>query len=139
MVKAKTSVIGCTRDWLYVTDHARALEQVLTRGTVGQTYNIGGDNEQRNIDLVQMICQLLDETRPAKDHGLKIDSYAELIKSELGWQPQEDFSSGFRKTIQWYLENESWWQSILSGEYQLNRQGLAKWTRSVIRSGRRLT
>ena len=93
-----------------------------------------------------MICQLLDETRPAKDHGLKIDSYAELItfvtdrpghdmryaidankiKSELGWQPQEDFSSGFRKTIQWYLENESWWQSILSGEYQLNRQGLAK-------------
>ena len=133
------------RDWLYVTDHAKALAQVLTRGSVGQTYNIGGHNEQRNIDLVQMICQLLDEIRPAKDHGLKIDSYSELItfvtdrpghdmryaidankiKSELGWKPQEDFSSGFRKTIQWYLENESWWQSILSGDYQLDRQGLA--------------
>ncbi len=133
------------RDWLYVTDHARALEQVLTRGTIGQTYNIGGDNEQRNIDLVKMICQLLDETRPAKDHGLEIDSYADLItfvtdrpghdmryaidankiKTELDWQPQEDFSSGFRKTIQWYLENETWWQSILSGDYQLNRQGLS--------------
>ena len=133
------------RDWLYVADHAKALVQVLTRGTVGQTYNIGGDNELRNLDLVKMICQLLDEARPASEQGLPINSYSELItfvtdrpghdmryaidaskiKSELDWQPQEDFSSGFRKTILWYLENQLWWESILSGGHQLNRQGLA--------------
>jgi len=119
------------RDWLYVTDHVSALEQVLTAGIVGQTYNIGGDNEQRNIDLINMICQSLDKMRPAREHGLKLDSYAELItfvadrpghdlryaidakkiKSELGWRPQEDFLSGLRKTIRWYLENQSWWQA----------------------------
>jgi dTDP-glucose 4,6-dehydratase len=136
------------RDWLYVTDHAKALEQVLTKGRVGETYNIGGDNEQRNIDLGKMICDLLDEVRPAKENGLSIDSYQQLItfvtdrpghdmryaidatkiKTELGWVPEEDFSSGFRKTIKWYLENESWWKSILSGEYQLERQGLEQST-----------
>lgn len=132
------------RDWLYVEDHARALELVLTKGRVGQTYNIGGDNEQRNIDLVNMICELLDEVRPPQENGLSIESYSELItfvtdrpghdmryaidaskiKTELGWNPKEDFSSGFRKTITWYLENEPWWQDILSGDYQLQRQGL---------------
>lgn len=134
------------RDWLYVEDHARALELVLTKGQVGQTYNIGGDNEQRNIDLVNMICKLLDEVRPPKENGHSIDSYSELItfvtdrpghdmryaidaskiKNELGWEAKEDFSSGFRKTISWYLENQSWWQNILSGDYKLLRQGLKK-------------
>jgi dTDP-glucose 4,6-dehydratase len=115
---------------------------------VGETYNIGGDNEQRNIDLVKMICGILDEVRPAQENGLAIKSYEELItfvadrpghdmryaidarkiKSELGWQPKEDFSSGFRKTVRWYLENEAWWQNILSGDYQLERQGLEQAT-----------
>ena len=115
------------RDWLYVTDHARALEQVVTRGRVGETYNIGGDNEQKNIDLVKMICDILDKVKPPKASGLSIDSYQELItfvtdrpghdmryaidarkiKQELGWTPMEDFSSGFRKTVSWYLENDT--------------------------------
>jgi dTDP-glucose 4,6-dehydratase len=134
------------RDWLYVTDHASALAQVVAKGSVGHTYNIGGDNELRNIDLVKMICKILDEIRPPSDNGLDIKSYEELItfvtdrpghdmryaidaqkiKSELGWEPKEDFSSGFKKTIHWYLENEAWWKDILSGDYQLNRQGLEK-------------
>jgi dTDP-glucose 4,6-dehydratase len=138
------------RDWLYVVDHARALELVLTNGAVGQTYNIGGDNEQRNIDLVRMICKLLDEVRPARENGLNIDNYDELItfvadrpghdmryaidaskiKNELGWATAEDFSSGFRKTIQWYLGNQDWWESILSGDYQLQRQGLTSGEKS---------
>lgn len=134
------------RDWLYVTDHARALELVLTKGRIGETYNIGGDNEQRNIDLVQMICSILDGVRPPKESGLEINAYSDLItfvtdrpghdmryaidatkiKTELGWKPQEDFSSGFKKTIKWYLENNTWLEGILSGEYQLQRQGLEK-------------
>ena len=134
------------RDWLYVTDHARALELVLSKGRIGETYNIGGDNEQRNIDLVHMICSILDEVRPPKQSGLEINAYSDLItfvtdrpghdmryaidatkiKTELGWTPQEDFSSGFKKTIKWYLENNTWLEGILSGEYQLQRQGLEK-------------
>ena len=124
------------RDWLYVTDHVRALKLVLSVGTVGETYNIGGGCERRNIDLVNEICQVLDEIRPTSQHGLEVDSYAQLItfaadrpghdlryaidaskiKTRLGWQPQEDFSSGLRKTIRWYLENEPWWQAILDSD-----------------------
>ena len=108
--------------------------------------SIGGDNEQRNIDLVQMICSILDGVRPPKESGLEINAYSDLItfvtdrpghdmryaidatkiKTELGWKPQEDFSSGFKKTIKWYLENNTWLEGILSGEYQLQRQGLEK-------------
>jgi dTDP-glucose 4,6-dehydratase len=132
------------RDWLYVEDHARALELVLTKGEVGHTYNIGGNNEQKNIDLVRMICDLLDEQKPPREQGHETNSYQDLItfvkdrpghdlryaidaskiKNELGWEPSESFSSGFRKTIQWYLENETWWKQILSGDYRINRQGL---------------
>ncbi len=132
------------RDWLYVEDHARALYKVISSGRLGETYNIGGNNEQRNIDLVRMICQILDETRPPRQNGLHVDSYGNLISfvtdrpghdlryaidatkigTELSWSPVEDFSSGFRKTVRWYLDNQNWWEQILSGEYQLERQGL---------------
>ena len=139
------------RDWLYVEDHARALLKVVEKGTPGETYNIGGDNELRNIDLVKLICEILDEFLPPASNsrlseraGDPIKSYSELIefvtdrpghdmryaidatkiKSELGWSPNEEFQSGFRKTIRWYLDNETWWSRILSGDYQLERQGL---------------
>ncbi len=136
------------RDWLYVDDHARALIAVLTRGQVGQTYNIGGNNEQTNISLVRMLCGILDEIHPVRGNaalsGQNLVSYADLISfvadrpghdlryaidatkihRELAWTPDEDFESGFRKTVQWYLDHETWWRSILSGEYKLDRQGL---------------
>ena len=139
------------RDWLYVQDHVDALLAVLSKGTVGETYNIGGNNERTNIDLVRMICKILDETVPATenpriDSSKTLSSYSELIefvtdrpghdlryaidaskiRDELGWEPKEDVEAGFRKTVHWYLENENWWQRILSGEYQLERQGLGK-------------
>jgi dTDP-glucose 4,6-dehydratase len=127
------------RDWLYVTDHAEALYTVLTKGRVGETYNIGGNNERQNIELVRTLCKLMDQLHPPAVHK----SYQELItfvtdrpghdlryaidptkiKSELGWEPKEDFESGFRKTVQWYLENREWWANILSGDYRLERLG----------------
>ncbi len=134
------------RDWLYVEDHSEALLTVVSHGTPGQTYNIGGNNEMRNIDLVRLLCQILDECvedgklkaesrngksfaeqitfvtdRPGHDLRYAID--ASKIKNELGWEPKQDHESGFRKTVEWYLENESWWQEILSGTYQLQRLG----------------
>lgn len=124
------------RDWLYVDDHACALYTVVTKGTIGETYNIGGHNEQKNIDVVRGICSLLDELRP--DHPNKIKSYNELITfvtdrpghdvryaidaskidRELGWKPKETFETGLRKTVEWYLNNKSWWQGILDGTYK---------------------
>lgn len=128
------------RDWLYVEDHARALVKVATEGVVGETYNIGGHNEKANIDVVKEICALLDEMRPWVAEG-KTKPYADLItfvtdrpghdvryaidaakiERELGWRPAETFESGLRKTVQWYLDNESWWQDVLSGNYRLER------------------
>ncbi|MCM2373983.1 dTDP-glucose 4,6-dehydratase [Aporhodopirellula aestuarii] len=189
------------RDWLYVEDHCRALLDVVERGTLGETYNIGGNNERTNLELVQTLCSLMDELCPRAEsgesrvtsneeklyppsgrgersegrvlqsleprasssenerikkkpvpnsspsrregrakrgegysslitfvtdrpgHDLRYAIDASKIKRELGWEPQENFESGFRKTVQWYLDNESWWQNILSGDYQLDRLG----------------
>ena len=130
------------RDWLFVQDHARALVKVVTEGAVGETYNIGGHNEKQNIEVVKAVCGLLDELRPSTHAG--ITKYEELItfvedrpghdvryaidaskiKRELGWVPQETFDSGLRKTVEWYLANEDWWQSVLDGSYQGQRLGL---------------
>lgn len=129
------------RDWLYVEDHAAALYCVATRGVVGETYNIGGHNEKKNIEVVESICSLLDELvpqkpgniehyreliqfvqdRPGHDHRYAID--AEKISRELGWQPAQTFESGLRRTVQWYLQNRDWWQAVLNGSYQLERLG----------------
>ena len=129
------------RDWLYVEDHARALLKVVCEGQVGETYNIGGHNEQRNLDVVQAICALLEELAPAKPAG--VDRYADLItyvqdrpghdqryaidagkiQRELGWVPQETFESGLRKTVQWYLDNLDWCRRVQDGSYQGQRLG----------------
>ena len=132
------------RDWLYVEDHARALVEVVTRGKVGETYNIGGHNEKRNLEVVERICDLLDEMAPQTDDGRGLRrSYKELItfvkdrpghdrryaidaskiERELGWKPQETFESGIRKTVRWYLDNRQWWKRVLDGSYQLARLG----------------
>jgi dTDP-glucose 4,6-dehydratase len=130
------------RDWLYVDDHARALHLVLTRGQLGETYNIGGHNEQRNIDVVQTICELLEELAADKPAGLK--RYDDLIAHvpdrpghdrryainagkigrELGWMPHETFETGLRKTVEWYLANLDWCRRVQDGSYQRERLGL---------------
>jgi dTDP-glucose 4,6-dehydratase len=123
------------RDWLYVEDHAEALLLVLARGRIGESYNIGGQNEQRNIDVVASICSLLEELVMEKPAGVR--NYADLIRfvadrpghdtryavdatkirKDLGWRPRENFISGLRKTVVWYLENKAWWQAILEGSH----------------------
>lgn len=133
------------RDWLYVDDHVRGLYEVLTKGRVGETYNIGGHNEMTNIDVVMTICELLNELvplehssgadsissyvdlityvddRPGHDKRYAID--ASKIESELNWTPNESFKSGIRKTVIWYLENRKWWERILTGEYKNAKSG----------------
>lgn len=159
------------RDWLYVEDHAEALYTVLTKGRVGETYNIGGNNEKKNIDLVRLLCEIMDDLvedgrlkmgdsrsemeasqsedrqkaqspnfklpsaksfqdlitfvtdRPGHDMRYAID--ARKIHDELGWEPKQDSKSGFEKTVQWYLDNQDWWENILSGDYKLDRLGKA--------------
>lgn len=129
------------RDWLFVEDHARALFKVVSEGKVGETYNIGGHNEQKNIDVVRGICALLEELAPQKPagierfedlitfvkdrpgHDLRYAIDASKIERELGWVPQETFETGLRKTVQWYLNNLEWCRRVQDGSYQRERLG----------------
>jgi dTDP-glucose 4,6-dehydratase len=127
------------RDWLYVEDHARALDLIAERGRLGETYNVGGRNERRNIDVVRTICAMLDEMTPARrprdkliefvvdrpGHDARYAIDASKLENELGWRAREDFASGIRKTVRWYLENEWWWQP-LRDRYAGERLGLLK-------------
>ena len=133
------------RDWLYVEDHARALYKVATEGKVGETYNIGGHNEKTNLEVVQTICEILDELAPMKDsngqlnikhstliinvpdrpgHDRRYAIDATKMSAELNWTPVETFETGLRKTVQWYLDNQSWCQNVQDGSYQRERLGL---------------
>lgn len=130
------------RDWLFVEDHARALYKVVTEGEIGETYNIGGHNERKNIEVVQTICALLEELAPNKPagvvyyrdlityvkdrpgHDMRYAIDAGKIERELGWRPEETFETGMRKTVSWYLNNEKWWRSVQDGSYAGERLGL---------------
>ena len=136
------------RDWLYVEDHARALYRVVTEGAIGETYNIGGHNEKKNIDVVKTICKILEnlapdnthsrasgnsggfeglityvKDRPGHDRRYAID--ASKIERELGWVPEETFEGGIEKTVRWYLNNHHWWQAVMDGSYSMQRLGEA--------------
>jgi dTDP-glucose 4,6-dehydratase len=119
------------RDWLYVEDHCRALETVLFNGKSGETYNIGGNNEKKNIEVVKILCKLTDEIAGTKDseklitfvkdrpgHDLRYAIDASKIKRELGWEPAHNFDEGIRKTVKWYIENREWVKNVISGEYK---------------------
>ncbi len=130
------------RDWLHVEDHCRAILEVLEKGTVGQVYNIGGHNEKTNLDVVQTLCDILDEMvpnsphrphknlisfvedRPGHDRRYAID--ASKIQNQLGWVPRESFETGLRKTVKWYLDNQNWTNRVMSGAYRGERLGLEK-------------
>jgi len=131
------------RDWLYVDDHAKALYKVINEGKPGETYNIGGHNEKQNIEVVNVICSILDELVPEKrkqdlgqyselityvedrpGHDIRYAIDASKIERELGWVPEETFESGLRKTVQWYLDNRAWCDSVLQGNYTRTRLGL---------------
>lgn len=113
------------RDWLYVEDHCRAIDLILEKGMVGNVYNIGGHNEMRNIDIVKIILKALDKPESLityvtdrKGHDMRYAIDPSFIHKELGWLPETKFSDGIQKTIQWYLDNRSWWENIVNGEYQ---------------------
>ncbi len=128
------------RDWLFVDDHARALLTVVTKGTVGETYCVGGRSEKANIDVVHTICALMDELAPSvkigpreslityvadrPGHDMRYAIDAARIATDLGWEPQETFESGLRKTVAWYLANRTWWERIRSGVYRGERLGV---------------
>jgi dTDP-glucose 4,6-dehydratase len=126
------------RDWLFVEDHAAALMLVARKGVVGESYNVGGRNEKRNIDVVHTICDILDDLRPGANgsyrqlinfvedrpgHDLRYAIDCTKIERELGWRPQETFETGLRRTVKWYLDNPAWWQAIRSGKYRGERLG----------------
>ncbi|UZF91282.1 dTDP-glucose 4,6-dehydratase [Bosea sp. NBC_00550] len=128
------------RDWLYVDDHADALLTVATKGVIGETYNIGGDNEMANIDVVKGICAILDDLRPdpagpherliayvtdRPGHDARYAIDAGKIGRDLGWTPKETFQTGLRRTVEWYLANSGWWGDIRSGVYRGERLGAA--------------
>ncbi|MDI7776365.1 dTDP-glucose 4,6-dehydratase [Asticcacaulis sp. EMRT-3] len=128
------------RDWLYVEDHARALHLICSKGRLGETYNVGGRNERTNMEVVNRICAIMDELapkshphtdlitfvtdRPGHDHRYAID--ATKLETELGWKAQENFDSGIRKTVAWYLANEAWWAPLRGGVYTGERLGVLK-------------
>jgi len=126
------------RDWLYVEDHARALELIVNKGRIGEKYNVGGRNERRNIDVVHTICRILDQLRPAggpherlityvtdrPGHDLRYAIDATKLEGELGWKAEESFETGIDKTVRWYLDNEWWWRPLRDKVYAGERLGL---------------
>ncbi|MDZ4735418.1 MAG: dTDP-glucose 4,6-dehydratase [Rhodospirillaceae bacterium] len=127
------------RDWLYVEDHARALQTILEKGRIGEKYNVGGDAELTNIEVVRRICAILDRVQPGRrhdeliefvadrpGHDLRYSIDASKTRRELGWRPQESFDSGLEKTVRWYLDNRVWWERIRSGVYRGERLGLGR-------------
>ncbi len=129
------------RDWLYVEDHVRALQTVFEGGVPGRTYNVGGNSEKQNLDVVRTVCTILDRLRPRADgksyaeqigyvadrpgHDMRYAIDASRIRDELGWTPRESFESGIEKTVEWYLANEAWWQAIVAKHAADQRRGLA--------------
>ena len=129
------------RDWLYVEDHSKDLIKVVTEVKIGETYNIGGHNEKTNLEVVEAICDLLEELAPEKPssvcmyrdlitfvkdrpgHDARYAIDASKIERELAWVPKETFETGLRKTVQWFLDNRHWWERVLSGAYRLERLG----------------
>ena len=130
------------RDWLHVEDHARALWLIARKGIAGEAYNVGGNNEMRNVEVVQMICDILDELSPRAGggsrreliefvpdrpgHDLRYAIDASKIARELGWRPKETFATGLRKTVRWYLDNQAWWQEVQQRSYDGSRLGLSR-------------
>ncbi|HQO18560.1 MAG TPA: dTDP-glucose 4,6-dehydratase [Candidatus Cloacimonas sp.] len=128
------------RDWLFVTDHCEAINIIIRKGKIGETYNIGGHNEMKNIDIVTTICEILDEMEPSNKlksytdlitfvqdrpgHDLRYAIDAAKIEKDLGWNPAETFATGIRKTVAWYLENKQWWQNIQNNKYRQERLGI---------------